>query len=247
MSPKCAFTLVELLVVIAVIGILAALLLPILSSAKLRAQRNVCMNNLRQINLGMRLYWDDHADFPPGIKNSSSAPFGYWTGYKELMKSYVVLKGASSSAEKLFACPADTFYYDFLLKTNPPFYTAQSLHDQSISDFSSYWSNAGASTTATNAPGLKGKSVGSVRNPARTVLVAEMPAFFPYSWHQPKQNLNEVGWLTFNDARNIVSFLDGHVSYLRIYWDEAKAAAGGYSFSMNYDPTAGYDYQWGGD
>ena len=140
---KRAFTLIESLVVIAIIAILAALLFPALSAAKARAQRTVCMNNLGQINLGVRLYWDDNADFPPGIRNSASAPFGYWTGYKELIKSYVGMKGVSSPSDTLFACPVDIFYYDFLLKTNHPFYTAQSFHGQSVSAFSSYWSNAG--------------------------------------------------------------------------------------------------------
>lgn len=58
-----AFTLVELLVVIAVIGILAALLLPVLSSAKEKARRARCVNNLRQIGLGMTMYANDNNDF----------------------------------------------------------------------------------------------------------------------------------------------------------------------------------------
>jgi prepilin-type N-terminal cleavage/methylation domain-containing protein len=245
---EAGFTLLELLVVIAIIAILAALLLPVVSNAKNHAKRTACLNNLRQVNLGMRLYWDDHADFPPGIKNSANAPFGYWTGYKELMKSYIGLHGTSSPTDTLFACPTDTYYYDFLLKTNHPYYSAQSFHDQSISDFSSYWSNAGALTAATNAPGLKGKSVSSVKNPARAILVAEMPAFFSYSWHHPKRVSDELaGWLTFKDSRNVVGFVDGHANYVKIYWDEARAASGGYTFSMNYDPPAGYDYQWSGD
>src|SRR5262249_23223668 len=137
------FTLMELLVVIAIIAILAALLLPVLGRARANALRVPCLNNLRQINLGMRQYWDDHNDFPPGTENTPALPYGYWTGYKELMKSYVGLQGASSPADKLFACPSDNFYYDFFQRTNSPYSVAKSFHDQPVSDYSSYLSNAG--------------------------------------------------------------------------------------------------------
>jgi prepilin-type N-terminal cleavage/methylation domain-containing protein len=60
-----AFTLVELLVVIAVIGILAALLLPVLASAKERGIRTQCLNNLRQFNLGLILYGNENHDRLP--------------------------------------------------------------------------------------------------------------------------------------------------------------------------------------
>ena len=90
--------------------------------------------------------------------------------------------------------------------------------------------------------------IDSVRNPSKSILVAEMPAFFPYSWHQPKRVRDELaGWLTFNDARNVASFVDGHVNYIRFYWDNVRASTGGYTYSMNYDPLDGYDYQWSGD
>jgi prepilin-type N-terminal cleavage/methylation domain-containing protein len=113
---KRAFTLIELLVVIAIIAVLLALLLPALSRAKDKSKRTVCMNNLRQINQGFRMYTDDFSDFSPNTPATNSAPslenFVAFTGFKKLMKANVGINGDSSPKEKLFACPADVFCFN---------------------------------------------------------------------------------------------------------------------------------------
>ena len=57
-----AFTLVELLVVITIIAILAALLLPVLGKGKLTAQGLQCMSNHKQLTLAWKMYTDDNND-----------------------------------------------------------------------------------------------------------------------------------------------------------------------------------------
>src|SRR5580658_157050 len=68
-STSCArrrgFTLVELLVVLAAIGILAALLLPVLASSKAKARGLFCQNNNKQLVTGWLMYADDHAQWLP--------------------------------------------------------------------------------------------------------------------------------------------------------------------------------------
>ena len=60
-----AFTLIALLVVIAIIMLLAALLLPALKNAKERGRATVCLNNLCQIGLAVTMYADDYNGFYP--------------------------------------------------------------------------------------------------------------------------------------------------------------------------------------
>ena len=59
-GPGAAFTLIELLLVIAIIAILAALLLPALASAQAKGKRTVCLDNLKQAALSFQMYTADN-------------------------------------------------------------------------------------------------------------------------------------------------------------------------------------------
>jgi prepilin-type processing-associated H-X9-DG protein/prepilin-type N-terminal cleavage/methylation domain-containing protein len=93
-SPQAAlrgFTLVELLVVIATIGILIALLLPAIQMARESARRTSCLNNLRQMGVGLHLYHDELGSFPPGgiEPRSWQFPQGRQLAWSLLLLPYV--------------------------------------------------------------------------------------------------------------------------------------------------------------
>lgn len=67
------FTLIELLIVIAIIAILAAMMLPALNQARIAARKTACTNNLKQVGTALTMYAGDHSYFPPG----QSADMGY--------------------------------------------------------------------------------------------------------------------------------------------------------------------------
>src|ERR1041385_2538417 len=127
-SEREAFTLIEVLVVIAVIAILAALLLPALAGAKERARQSQCLNEFRQWGLTMKMYIADNDDYFPrerGVNNINpwpvvASPTNNDVWYNalppEMSKQPAAYYAINSQTDfylpaSLFACPSASFNF----------------------------------------------------------------------------------------------------------------------------------------
>jgi type II secretory pathway pseudopilin PulG len=244
-APGNAFTIIELLVVIVLILLLLAILIPARTTPRVKAYKAVCGNNLHILSQATDKYLYEWS-YDPKNANMTRSPFLTWTDYrKPIGQNLPGIKGPPSPEDRIFACPKDTFYYPMNSKVSTR--VSQPLHEQSNFVFTSYAYNAGYtiipgtnnSPPTTNFHGIAGMKLDSVARPGRTVLLAELPALAPYSWHDPKRSLFKDS-SRFNNAWDMLVFVDGHVAYTKMYYDGKKPA-------WDYNPPAGYDHQWSGD
>lgn len=216
----------------AIIAILAALLLPVLNQAKASAKRITCVSNTRQINLAVRIYADEHRDAIAYYTNN------IYVDYKKDILPYLGHSDSSSSNNMIFVCPADDFDLDGPIGSWFWGLHGRGFCHQSQTQFSSYWFNGGARGTNNTELGMVQKAFTSVRNPAKTALIGEISGGIGLSAH------NRVQPLQFLDARNVMSFVDSHVDYIKIYW---KGVTGPDGFPALYEPPDRYKYKWTGN
>jgi len=115
MRRRSAFTLVELLIVVAILALLIGMLLPTLAKAKDLAKDTVCKNNLKNIWMPLRFYAEDYNGYLPSISVGDDGQHYFETWNQMLTQygrnKYDWMPPRTYTAPEIFECPAYQFPY----------------------------------------------------------------------------------------------------------------------------------------
>lgn len=198
------FTLIELLVVIAIISILAAILFPVFARARENARRTACLNNVKQLMLGLSMYVQDNDErFPPK----------YGTGmWQSLLQPY-------TKSTSLMRCPSAPI--------------AKGLATDVTNGYSGVYGLTGGVVGIFSQTGYATRHIASINEPAKTFAMVETrfpkgasPDYYSLLGYgatsvdfgypaiaSPENNTHFCDTRHF-DGSNI-GFADGHVKWIK--------------------------------
>ena len=200
-----AFTLIELLVVIAIIAILAAILFPVFAQAKTAAKRTSDLSNVKQITLGVNMYFGDNDDAPPLYRIVDNGG-DWWTSrmhsWKDSTSPYIKNGGKEYGTGQTFKQTSDGGIFQSPMADNPwsdlsPLYwgypAMTGTGDETTRFPRSYALNIEAGYNETGGRGIIGAvetgtvkgtagSSTTIESPAGTALLVPTRTFFSGVW-----------------------------------------------------------------
>ncbi len=191
-----AFTLIELLTVIAIIGILAAILIPVVGAARNAARTSACANNQRQIGLAHAMFMQDNEDrVAPGHN-----PLTNEVWFATMLRPYLNLAVSNEILGEIFICPADETRGGEGIVPQP-------IHQRSYAvNRNLLEGNSGP-----------GKRVTSFANPPGVFYLMDYDIARQHTnWVQPNRGSLDYVPVDRHNSKTNTLFLDGHVELLPI-------------------------------
>ncbi|RRK01356.1 prepilin-type N-terminal cleavage/methylation domain-containing protein [Opitutaceae bacterium TAV4] len=194
-----AFTLIELLAVIAIIGVLAAIILATLGNVRAKARQTRCLSNLRQLQMANHLYAMDHKDRFVRVRLADNS--GKWHDTTDFLKYLGSNKTSANKLDKSMRCPDRVF-----------------LPDGSESDHTAYGYNFTDLSSKSDNSGQKERGVGQgeILRPSRTIAFADALDYQINSsnagnYKPDTAKISQTAAFRHNDKINVV-FWDGHAA-----------------------------------